>query len=326
MYRHEILFTSIRDYLCGAFDTQMFISDQDGELINTRAPKSSVKLKEFYQYSLTAIRLLDIGYMDQGFSWFSKAHDLVHHLLAEQDPRLLETLLDVSMLLHTKGHQKVYEALCKYICDLVAMKTNSEHPWARIFSQVNKLPGPHFLSTMELSWRCGFDMFTKSFGALHADNIICFSNFVVRVYDKDEAEQRLSHFLARAEQATWEAKNGLEMSYAYAHGLYRQGKHREAIKILDDVILSCERVGKSALEISAREISAQCWERVLRLSATGEERIPAETVLANAIRRSQNVYGPESARTLGLENLAWDIFHRQGLRPEPLSKLTASKR
>jgi len=315
-YKHEKLFTNIKAYIRGAFDSEMFTSINGGELVNSHAPTSSVKLKDFYWYCFTAIRLLENGHMVEGFSWFTKAQDLVEDLLVEQDPKLLETLLDVSMLLHIKGFTEIYQALCEYVCGLVAMKTNPEHPWAQIFSQVGKLAGPQFLSTMELSWRCGYDTFTRAFGTFHADNIICYTNFIARTYDEHDAKQRLNRFLGQALQETRNNSHVPEVKYACGYGLFRLGEYRKTLKYMSEVISTCNRAKKWELEISAREVLAQCWDKIMLTKISQAEIKSAEVVLEEAIGRSHAVYGLESARALGLETIAWEWLWRQGRNAE----------
>lgn len=323
-YIHEKLFGSIKAYFNGAIRSGIFTSNATGEFVNTVVPTSSVLLKEFYCYCLMAVRMLKLSREDvqevsrcehlrDGFLWFSKAQDLVANLLEEQNPKLLETLLDASMLLQEEGFGEIFEAFCKYVCRLVAVRTKAEWPWAQIFLQVSQLPGPNFRTTMERSWRCGYDTFVKASGLMNADNMVCYSNYATRLYDKPEAQQRIGEFLATVrEEAQKTDYWTTEFHYAYGYGLFRQGQYHKAIAVMNEVVSFYHITGQQELEIKAHEVSVQCWHELNLDAAATLEEGNVGNALETAIDQCRLVYGSQSARTLTLLTLSWDWNRQRG--------------
>lgn len=82
--------------------------------------------------------------MYPGFAPVSKALWLIEQSLEEEDPRLMNTICDVSVLLLTKGMNRIYEVLDDRICSMVEIRALKQHqqsqPQVMMFAYLKRLP------------------------------------------------------------------------------------------------------------------------------------------------------------------------------------------
>lgn len=309
---YEAFFLNIKNYIVGAIDNGIFV-DREGELINYQSKQSSENLKNFHVYCLTAIDLIDRNRAADGILWFRHAAKLIEQLLKEQDPRLLEILADVSVLLCLKNQEMLYTSLRDHMCAMVECneRDRQNQPWAQIFSRLQKLSASDLLAVISTSWKCGYDQFIKSpIGPQHATNISCYSNYLSRLRDKVSAGKEVSSILAQIVEVPGVGSQDLQLQYEYGKSLYFQKSYHQALKIMNKVILECEKAhhqGKQkwrVLEIDALEILARCYHDFDALCE--KDRISnAEAAIQKAISKSGKFYGLGAASTLGLEYTAW---------------------
>ncbi|KAG9693334.1 hypothetical protein KCU95_g8320, partial [Aureobasidium melanogenum] len=325
-------FFNIIKYFRGAYDNGQFVHNELGEYVSNVSATSITKINNFYRCCVTAIDLIERGYHVQGFAMVSDALWLIEQLLEERDPKLIDTICDVSVLLLTRGWHRMYDVLVTRICAMVeiraAQKKEEQQPWAQMFACLKRLPTSQALELMQRGWKCGYDQLEGIFPGHPWDglNIPCSSNHSLRMgkYVSQLHQDILSTPIVSPRRNTKYSKDSDEMhrQFTRAKVFYSLGNHQGALKALEPIVSRCNKARKQgdekwmALEIDALEVSARCQYAISGLVPTSGDTSTAETLLKTAITRSTISWGVKSATTIALKHTLWSWFLDQGRQKE----------
>ncbi|THX08189.1 hypothetical protein D6D18_01890 [Aureobasidium pullulans] len=315
-------FSNIFDYFRGACDNGHFVRNDLGDLVSHVSPRSSMDVSNFYKCCITAIDLLERGYYAQGFALVSNALWLVERLLEVRDPKLIDTICDVAVLLLTKRWDQVYEILMERICCMVQFQAirNKEqhHPWAQLFAWLQKLPTAQALEILRRGWKCGLDQL-EDVNPGHSWewlNMNCSSDYPLRMGGH---VTRLHQDVVSAwfEVPEPSALSSMRQQFACGNVLYYDGNYREALGAMESIIYRCTEAREKGeekwmtLEIEALEVASRCHS-ALSKSGRGRGDIPtAVTLLETSIERSEVVWGASSATTIALQHSLWLLLLEQ---------------
>lgn len=313
---------NISRYLKGAHDKGLFIGNDRGELVSRTSAQSLTNLNNLYKYCIVAIDLWDRRYWSQGTALLSRAMKLIEVVLDEQDPKMLDVLCDLCVLLPTRGFGQLYEILRHKMCSIVkyrAWKENElQHPWAKIFACVGRLSSAEVAATMQQIWKCGYDHITelRPEDPWDAINISCHSAYELRM--GENAQHHWDILLTRLTQLKHSDASEVQRQFACGKIFHLQGNHRGALKIMQHILLQCEQASKEGeskwkpMEIEALEVSARCHYAIHKTTPSPLESATAQDLLDEAIEKSVELHGVQSATTIALQHTLWLWFIEQG--------------
>ncbi|KAH0346198.1 hypothetical protein KCU83_g7500, partial [Aureobasidium melanogenum] len=321
-------FFNIIKYFRGAYDNGQFVHNELGEYVSNVSATSITKINNFYKCCITAIDLIERGYHVQGFAMVSDGLWLMEQLLEERDPKLIDTICDVSVLLLTRGWHRMYDVLVTRICAMVelraAQKKEEEQPWAQMFACLKRLPTSQALELMQRGWKCGYDQLEGIFPGHAWDglNIPCSSNHSLRMGKYvSQLHQDILSTPVISPRRNLEYPNDLgdmHRQFTCAKVLSSIGNHHAALEPLQSIISKCTKARKQGearfmpLEIDALEVSARCHYAISGLTSTCGGTSTAETFLKTAITRSTTIWGIKSATTIALKHTLWSWCLEQG--------------
>jgi hypothetical protein len=307
---------NIFKYFRGAYDNGQFVRNELGELVSHASARSTANVKNFYKCCITAIDLIERGYPTQGFALVSEALWLIEELLEQRDPKLIDTICDVSVILLTKGWDQVYDILNARICGMVeiwALRKGEElHPWAQIFACWRKLPTSQALEFMRRGWRCGYDQFEGISPGLAWEglNMSCTSDHSMRM---GEHTARLHQDIMSAWFSVPDpsALSSMRQQFACANVLYDEKNYREAQGTMESIVSRCATAREQgdqtwvAMEIEALEVAARSSYAISSRPGRSNSVSAAIALLETAIARSESVWGDTSATTIALQHTLW---------------------
>lgn len=242
-------------------------------------------------------------------------------MLDERDPKMLDVLWDLCILLPTRGFGQLYEILRYRMCGIVEIgaekKHEQHHPWAQMFACVGSLSSTEVAATMQQSWKCGYDHITELLPEEPWDgiNISCHSNYQLRI--GENVQQHWDMLLTRSTQLKHSDASERQRQFACGKIFHLQGKHRGALNIMQHIISQCEQAGKEGdikwkpMEIEALEVSARCHYAIHKTTPSSLESSTAEDLLDEAIEKSVELHGVQSATTIALQHTLWLWFTEQ---------------
>lgn len=309
-------FFNIFRYFRGAHDNGDFVRNELGELVSHASAKSTANVKNFYKCCITAIDLIERNYPAQGFALVSEALWLIEELLEQRDPKLIDTICDVSVILLTKGWDQVYEILNARICGMVeisALRNGEEHhPWSQIFACWRKLPTSEALEFMRRGWLCGYDQLEGNSPGLAWEglNMSCTSNYPLRM---GEHTARLHQDIMSAWFSVPDptALSSMRQQFACGNVLFYEKNYREALGTMQSIISRCVTAREQgdqmwlAMEIEALEVAARSSYAISTKPGRSNDVSGAMVLLETAIERSESVWGVKSATTIALQHTLW---------------------
>ncbi|KAG9945116.1 hypothetical protein KCU85_g7505, partial [Aureobasidium melanogenum] len=300
-------FFNIIKYFRGAYDNGQFVHNELGEYVSNVSATSFTKINNFYKCCVTAIDLIERGYHIQGFALVSDALWLIEQLLEERDPKLIDTICDVSVLLLTRGWHRMYDILLDRICAMVeiraAQKNESDQPWATMFACLKRLPTSQALELMQRGWKCGYDQLDGIFPGHAWDglNITCSSNHPLRMGQYvSQLHQDILSTPVTSSQPNGNYPNDLgdmHRQFTRAKVLFSIGNYHAALEPLQSIISRCTKAREQgeekwmAQEIDALEASARCHYAISGLTTNPGGTSTAEIFLKAAINLSQTCWG-----------------------------------
>ncbi|KAH0046251.1 hypothetical protein KCU80_g30, partial [Aureobasidium melanogenum] len=303
-------FFNIIKYFRGAYDNGQFVHNELGEYVSNVSATSITRINNFYRCCVTAIDLIERGYHIQGFAMVSDALWLIEQLLEERDPKLIDTICDVSVLLLARGWHQMYDILVTRICDMVeiraAQKREEHQPWAQMFACLKKLPTSQALELMQRGWKCGYDQLEGIFPGHSWDglNITCSSNHPLRMgkYVSQLHQDILSTPVASPQpnEDSSDDLGDMHRQFTRVKVLFSIGNYHAALEPLQSIISKCTKARKQgekkwmALEIDALEASARCHYAISGLATTSGDISTAERLLETAITRSTTLWDIKS--------------------------------
>lgn len=317
---------SIIRYFQGANENGLFVINGAGELVNRTSTGGYANISNFHKCAVMAIDLLERGYANQGFVLVSQALVLVEQILKDQDPKLLDVLCDVSILLLSKGMGSLYDILKDKICGMVkiiAAKRGGEHqPWAQIFAYIDQMPRSQVVDNMQRGWICGFDQLESALQEQPWEglNISCSVDHSLRM---GQNAQRLWDVLVdRTARLSVSEPEKMRQRLAYAKVLYLQCDYSKALETLQIILSQCRKARQQddlrwiAIEIDALEVSARCHFARSKLTLDCDDVSTAEVLLETAVGRSTRTEGIKSPTTIALQHTLWLWLMEQGRADE----------
>jgi len=309
-------FYNIIKYFNGAHENGHYVRNELGELVSHVSVNSSTNVNNFYKCCITAIDLLERGYPAQGFALVSDALWLIEELLEERDPKLIDTICDVSVILLTKGWDRVYDVLTQRICSMVeirALRRREElQPWAQVFACLRKLPTTQALEMMRRGWQCGFDQLEGILPghAWEGLNMSCSSDYSLRMGENIGRlhQDIMSAWFSLPEPS---ALGSMQMQFACGNALYHDKNYREAAGTMESIVSRCVEAREQgnvmwvSLEVEALEVSARCQYARSKSHQRQTDISAAVALLERAITRSESVWGITSATTIALQHTRW---------------------
>jgi len=309
-------FYNIIKYFNGAHENGHYVRNELGELVSHVSVNSSTNVNNFYKCCITAIDLLERGYPAQGFALVSDALWLIEELLEERDPKLIDTICDVSVILLTKGWDRVYDVLTERICSMVeirALRRREElQPWAQVFACLRKLPTTQALEMMRRGWQCGFDQLEGILPghAWEGLNMSCSSDYSLRMGENIGRlhQDIMSAWFSLPEPS---ALGSMQMQFACGNALYHDKNYREAAGTMESIVSRCVEAREQgnvmwvSLEVEALEVSARCQYARSKSHQRQTDISAAVALLERAITRSESVWGITSATTIALQHTRW---------------------
>jgi tetratricopeptide (TPR) repeat protein len=305
----------ISNYLKRAHDNGQFVSNDAGELVSRSSAQSFTNLNNFYKCCIVAIELWERGYWPQGTALLSQALELVDVILNERDPKLLDVLCDLCILLPTKGWGKLYDILQQRLCRIVEIEAKKKHeqqyPWAQMFACISRLSSTEVAATLQQSWKCGFDQMERLLpeDPWDALNISCYSNHQLRI--GDNVQDHWDALLAQSTRLQPSDASDTQRQFARGKIFHLRGDHQEALSIMEHILSQCDHARQQddmkwmPMEIEALEVSARCHFALHKLAPNTEDMSAAEDLLDKAVAKSTRLYGPKSATTIALQHTLW---------------------
>ncbi|KAH0286258.1 hypothetical protein KCU62_g6859, partial [Aureobasidium sp. EXF-3399] len=307
---------NIFKYFRGAHDNGQFVRNEVGDLVSHASAKSSANVKNFYKCCITAIDLIERGYPTQGFALVSEALWLIEELLEQRDPKLIDTICDVSVILLTKGWDQVYDILNARICGMVEIsalrKGEESHPWSQIFACWRKLPTSQALEFMRRGWRCGYDQFEGISSGLAWEglNMSSTSSHSLRMGDHTARlhQEIMSAWFSVPDPS---ALSSMRQQFACGNVLFDEKNYREALGTMESIVSRCATAREKgdqmwvAMEIEALEVAARSSYAISTKPGKLNDVAPAIALLETAILRSESVWGTGSATTIALQHTLW---------------------
>jgi hypothetical protein len=316
---------NISAYLSGAKETGRFTSNEAGELVSSSSADSFSHLSDFYKCCIVAIELWDKQYWQQGTILLGRAMLLAEVVLVEKDPKLLDVLCDLCILLPTKGYGPVYGLLQDKLCSMVELKTpedEKQQPWAQMFACIKSLSSTEIVATLQQSWKCGYDSMERLLpeDPWDAINISCYSNYRLRI--GENVQQHWDTLLTRSTQQQSSDVGDIQRQFACGKILYLRGDYHEALVVMEYIISLCSQARQqreskwNSMEIEALEVSARCHFAIYKLASSIRDSSIAESLLANALELSKTTHGDHSATTIALQHTLWLWLLEQGRHSE----------
>jgi hypothetical protein len=317
----EKLCYNISVYLKEARDKNLFTSNDAGQLVSRSSADSFTHLNEFYKCCIVAIELWDRRYWQQGTILLRRAMILAEVILVEQDPKLLDVLCDLCILLPSKGYEPVFELLQEKVCEMVEIRTpnhEKHHPWAQIFDCIRQVSSTNVVATLQQGWRCGFDQFERLLpeDPWDAINISCHSTYQLRI--GENVQQHWDTLLTRSTQLQDGNFNDMQRQFACGKIHYLKGDYHEALVVMGYIISQCSQARQQGvtkwqpMEIEALEVSARCHFAIYKLAPSTRDSSIAEGLLENALGLSKTTHGEHSATTIALQHTLWLWMLEQG--------------
>ncbi|KAH6722305.1 hypothetical protein BKA61DRAFT_172799 [Leptodontidium sp. MPI-SDFR-AT-0119] len=264
----EHLFSSIKSYLHGSFDSGTWVEDDTGSLttLNPTARTTSQYPEDFHMYCFMAVDLLNKGSIVEFRRMLSKAFSVIQDLLLAQRPNTLDCFLDVFVLLIRSNKVEIASVLRTYLSQMATRILPKDHPWYQICQAFGMLDVESFEEVIIQSWKCAIDTWEECLGSFHAISLANRVDFISRLYgSKDllEEEMMLRKLLVQVEQQTPSVSPRLVHRAMVTLGLnvLDQRKYIEAQKIGQAIISLAERDKESIFvedKIYALEIVARC--------------------------------------------------------------------
>ncbi|KAH0223547.1 hypothetical protein KCU86_g47, partial [Aureobasidium melanogenum] len=292
-------FFNIIKYFRGAYDNGQFVHNELGEYVSNVSATSITRINNFYRCCVTAIDLIERGYHIQGFAMVSDALWLIEQLLEERDPKLIDTICDVSVLLLARGWHQMYDILVTRICDMVeiraAQKREEHQPWAQIEA------GNVVTTNLRVSF-----LDIRGMGSILP---------ALRTIRFEWANMSLSCIKISYSS---DDLGDMHRQFTRVKVLFSIGNYHAALEPLQSIISKCTKARKQgekkwmALEIDALEASARCHYAISGLATTSGDISTAERLLETAITRSTTLWDIKSATTIALKHTLWSWCLEQG--------------
>lgn len=175
---------------------------------------------------------------------------------------------------------------------------------------------------MQQSWKCGYDHITELLPEDPWDgiNISCHSVHKLRM--GENAQQHWDNLLTRSTQLQHGDASEMQRQLACGKIFHLQGNHRAGLNIMQHILSQCEQATKEGdckwmpMEIEALEVSARCHYAIHKTTPSSLESATAEDLLDEAITKSRELHGVQSATTIALQHTLWLWFTEQGRSDE----------
>jgi len=204
----EELHHTIRSYINGSFDCGAWISDVNGDCINTRIGVSKLgQMGAITQWSTnceTAIKLTKAKSFVEARVMLDTACDLVRGLLLEaEDPRFLDLLIEPLIAMKDEGLDQETEIMRHFIRDMAenVLAQHGARPWVNVCRLIGMVKKDQLEGSLIQSWSCTADFFEQRLGRFHKTALNCRIGYIHRAYlNMSDKEKVMGVLLQDCEQ------------------------------------------------------------------------------------------------------------------------------
>ena len=256
----ERLFFNINRYLDASFCNKIWVEDDDGKLVNTSTRTTDPgDLNHFYNYCFTGGSLARSHLFVEARRILSKACSLVKSILKGEDPRTVDSLLDIVLYLIETGYPEIVTQLIGYISRMSKICLNAEHPWGQICKLMGSIEPGHIKETMKLSWERTLKVYRQHLGQFHEMSLLSQIQFIESSYIENlsVAEQRLRVLQSQFREAVGNFSTPyLHILMALSNNLYHQAKYGEAESVGYELWSSSQENGSCHSQVDGLEFIA----------------------------------------------------------------------
>ncbi|KAH7356723.1 hypothetical protein BKA65DRAFT_592287 [Rhexocercosporidium sp. MPI-PUGE-AT-0058] len=248
----EQLFSSIKSYFHGSFDSGTWVADDNGYCftLNPRARTINHYPADLMTYCFMAVELLNKGSIVEFGRMLSKGFSIIEDLLQAQHPSTLDYFLNVVVFFVDHKKIEIASVLRTYIGQLAIKILPKDHPWYQICWALSMVEVESFKEVITQSWKYAIDTWSKLLGPFHISSLNYRLGFIVRVYgykDLLEEERMLRKLLVQVEQQVPSVSPVLvtRVMANLGDNILDQGKHVEAEKIGQAILSLAQRDERS---------------------------------------------------------------------------------
>jgi hypothetical protein len=296
------VFTEIRHYIFGSLDSKTWFVGPNEEVYWSVAGMGVID--DFFFSLQTACDLLSAGSYNRAGQFLVKGSALIRDLLLEENPRTLDTVFEVMMMMQRNGWADCSNIIFKQFSRMAVTTFPEMHPLRQIFTHMQPL-GPELAEDfLAAVWESFVDICEEALDALSSTVLqirLDYISVIESARNPDRADAQLHIMVERCREAYGKVDNRYtEATGALATFLYNYGRYREAAAAAEEVIC-CASVRKCGYT----------WCRGMELLARSQygnfDDEQAESTLRQAIDVCNSSWGWEHGWTLRLLTLlgAW---------------------
>lgn len=254
---------------------------------------------EFDSYCFTATMFHEKGLLDESRRALSRASALVVAILRAEHPRTLACFFEVLMHLIQIGLPDVAFLLRRFIQGMSAEIGREGNLWTQICQLLGELDQGSLADAMAQAWRCTTEVFDDKLGPSHRFAVSVRLDYFKRVITDELDEERLLRG-ALAQLGDTPRLSTPRVMLNLAHNLSRQGRHREAETVGQQIWSKLHDDGMYAGRIAERIDSL----KVISHSRFNQGKtLKAESTLREAIRMIVDQWGERHSWALEFRNV-----------------------
>ncbi|KAG4437590.1 hypothetical protein IFR05_006929 [Cadophora sp. M221] len=298
----EHLFSLIKSYFHGSFDSGTWVEDDTGYCItlNPTARTISQYSESFKTYCFMAVNLLNEGSIFEFGRMISKGFSIIQDILLAQSPGTLDYFLDVFVFLMKSNRVEIASVLRTYLSQMATKILPKDHPWYQICRSFGMLDIESFEEVIIQSWKCATDTWEERLGSFHTFTLDCRLDFINQVYrskDLQEGERMLRKLLVQVEQQVPSVSPRLvtRVMMNLGYNVLSQRKNIEAEKI-GQAIISLAQRDEGSVDIQDK---IKALAIVAKSQYNQDKNCLAEMNLREALRLVSDQWGVEDPWAIG---------------------------
>jgi hypothetical protein len=292
------IFVSINSYVLGSVESMTWLLRNDDDAhVSVKVTTDANALTNFIDNLVASYFLLEERSFEKAGQFLIRASASTRDLLLQEEPRMLEKLFEVILML-TFGWSECCNIILNHFSNMAAIILPDLHPLRHIFSSLSSL-GPGLIEdVIAHAWKSFLDIFEQAQCASPATAILSRGNYISRIgriRDPVVAEYQLRALVKECK----EVYGGLD--YRYAEVLLSFGKflcfwkrYTEAEAAAKEVIY-CAEMGNSP---TAKGIWCHAMDLLARTQYGNFDNESAESTLRRAVDVIGNTWGWQDTSTL----------------------------
>ena len=297
-----MLFADIRSYVQGSISNGLWYPGNNGRLKTLH--KQSADAAIFYKLCYEATDCFRTSSVVQGRRLLSKAFSLLKPLLGEEEPRLLEKLIDMMVYLKQIGYVDICAMIQNHIAELARTILHEKPLWRRICISLC-YPDPDHKELLIQSWHSLTDAFEYVPGVgkrLSHESVTSETNLYHRLYRSTEPRRVEKLLRGLIERYEWEMQKPdttlLYLVNMLSDILHTQRRYVEKELLVEDALSRARDAGclsrahEATLTESIALVQYELWKDDL-----------AETSMRNAMALYADEYGEDHSVVMGCSRI-----------------------